>query len=48
VGNWRQTECETAIVQLLQPLWAGKEKPTKTFVDGVTKQIQDIINKPKP
>jgi multiple sugar transport system substrate-binding protein len=48
VANWRQLECETAITQLLQPLWAGKEKPTKAFIDGVTKQIQDIMDKPKP
>jgi multiple sugar transport system substrate-binding protein len=48
VGNWRQSECETALLQLTQPLWVGKEKPVKTFVDGVTKQIQDIMDKPKP
>jgi len=48
VGNWRQNECETAIVQLLDPLWTGKEKPTKAFVDGVTQQIQAIMDKPKP
>jgi ABC-type glycerol-3-phosphate transport system substrate-binding protein len=48
VGNWRQEECEKAIVQLLQPLWVGKEKPVKAFVDTVVKQIQDIMDKPKP
>jgi len=48
VGNWRQDECEKAVVQLLQPLWAGQEQPTKAFVDSVTAQIQDIMNLPRP
>ncbi|HHX45461.1 MAG TPA: sugar ABC transporter substrate-binding protein [Chloroflexi bacterium] len=48
VGNWRQDECEKAVVQLLQPLWAGQEQPTKAFVDSVTAQIQDIMNMPRP
>jgi len=48
VGNWRQSECEVALGQLLQPLWAGQEQPTKAFVDNVTQQIQAIIDKPKP
>jgi hypothetical protein len=48
VGNWRQSECETALGQLLQPLWAGQEQPTKAFADNVTQQIQAIIDKPKP
>jgi multiple sugar transport system substrate-binding protein len=48
VGNWRQDECEKAVVQLLQPLWAGQEQPTKAFIDSVTAQIQDIMDLPRP
>jgi ABC-type glycerol-3-phosphate transport system substrate-binding protein len=48
VGNWRQDECEKAVVQLLQPLWAGQEQPTQAFVDSVTDQIQDIMDLPRP
>jgi len=48
VGNWRQDECEKAMVQLLQPLWAGQEQPTTAFVDSVTAQIQDIMDMPRP
>jgi multiple sugar transport system substrate-binding protein len=48
VGNWRQGECETALTQLLQPLWAGKEQPTKTFIQSVNDQIQAIMDKPRP
>lgn len=47
-ANWRQSEAEAALLQLMQPLWAGNEKPTQAFIDGVTAQIQDIMNKPKP
>jgi ABC-type glycerol-3-phosphate transport system substrate-binding protein len=48
VGNWRQSEVESTLTQLLQPLWVGQEKPTKVFIDGVVDQIQAIIDKPKP
>jgi multiple sugar transport system substrate-binding protein len=47
-ANWRQREAEAALAQLTQPLWAGAEKPTQEFIDGVTQQIQDILDKPKP
>jgi len=48
VGNWRQSECENALVQLLQPLWVGQEQPTKAFIDSVTQQIQQIMDMPRP
>jgi ABC-type glycerol-3-phosphate transport system substrate-binding protein len=47
-ANWRQREAEAALAQLLQPLWAGAEQPTQAFVDGVTQQIQDIMDQPRP
>jgi len=47
-ANWRQAEAEAALQQLMQPLWAGDEKPSQAFIDGVTQQIQDILNQPKP
>jgi multiple sugar transport system substrate-binding protein len=47
-ANWRQEEAEVALAQLTQPLWAGDEEPTDAFIDEVTAQIQDIMNKPKP
>jgi multiple sugar transport system substrate-binding protein len=47
-ANWRQREAEAALSQLLQPLWAGDEEPTQAFVDGVTQQIQDIMDQPRP
>jgi multiple sugar transport system substrate-binding protein len=46
-ANWRQTEAETALTQLTQPLWAGDAKPDKAFLDSVTTQIQAILDKPK-
>jgi len=47
-ANWRQAEAETALAQLTQPLWAGDETPTQEFVDGVTQQIQTILDLPRP
>ena len=46
-ANWRQTEAETALGQLMQPLWAGDAKPDKAFLDDVTAQIQTIMDKPR-
>jgi len=46
-ANWRQGEAETALGQLTQPLWTGEAKPDKAFLDGVTAQIQAIMDKPK-
>lgn len=48
MANWREDECSKALVQLLQPLWAGQEKPTKEFIDSVTAQIQTIVDMPRP
>jgi multiple sugar transport system substrate-binding protein len=47
-ANWRQREAEAALAQLMQPLWTGAEQPTQAFVDGVTQQIQDILDQPRP
>jgi ABC-type glycerol-3-phosphate transport system substrate-binding protein len=47
-ANWRQREAEAALAQLLQPLWAGNEQPTQAFIDGVTEQIQGILDQPRP
>lgn len=47
-ANWRQEEAEKAFVQLTQPLWAGDEQPSQAFIDDVTAQIQDIMDKPRP
>lgn len=47
-ANWRQSEAETALAQLTQPLWAGDEAPTQEFIDGVSTQIQTILDLPRP
>lgn len=47
-ANWRQSEAEAALTQLMQPLWTGDEKPTEGFIENVSTQIQDIMSKPKP
>jgi multiple sugar transport system substrate-binding protein len=47
-ANWRQSEAESALAQLLQPLWTGDEQPTQAFADDVTQQIQNILNQPRP
>lgn len=47
-ANWRQAEAETALAQLMQPLWAGDETPTQEFIDGVAAQIQTILDLPRP
>jgi multiple sugar transport system substrate-binding protein len=47
-ANWRQAEAETALAQLMQPLWTGDEQPTQAFADSVTQQIQDIMDLPRP
>lgn len=48
VANWREEECEKTLTQILQPLWVGTEQPTTAFIDGVTQQIQQIMDKPRP
>lgn len=48
LNNWRQEEAENTFAQLTQPLWAGEEEPTQAFIDGVTAQIQDVMDKPRP
>ncbi len=47
-ANWRQAEAETALAQLMQPLWTGDETPTQEFIDGVAAQIQTILDLPRP
>ncbi len=47
-ANWRLSEASTALGQLLQPVWAGQEQPTDTYIDSVTDQIQDIFDMPRP
>ncbi len=47
-NNWRQTEAEVALDQLLQPLWAGQAQPDEAFVESVRASIQDIMDKPRP
>ncbi len=47
-ANWRQTEAQTALDQLTQPLWTGDEQPTQAFIDGISQQIQDIMDLPRP
>jgi ABC-type glycerol-3-phosphate transport system substrate-binding protein len=47
-ANWRQAEAETALAQLLQPLWTGEETPTQEFIDGVAAQIQTTLDLPRP
>jgi multiple sugar transport system substrate-binding protein len=47
-ANWRQSEAESALSQLLQPLWTGDEEPTQAFVDDVALQIQNILDQPRP
>jgi len=46
--NTRATEYETVMGDALQPLWDGKEQPSKTFLDNVTAQVQAILDKPLP
>lgn len=47
-GNWRQEEAETTIQQLLQPLWNGEAQPDEAFMESLSAQIQDIMDKPRP
>lgn len=47
-GNWRQSEAETALAQLTQPLWQGTEQPTDEIMGNINQQIQDILDKPRP
>jgi multiple sugar transport system substrate-binding protein len=47
-ANWRQEEAENAFLQLMQPLWAGDAQPSQAFVDDVTDQIQEIMDRPRP
>jgi ABC-type glycerol-3-phosphate transport system substrate-binding protein len=47
-ANWRQEEAENAFLQLMQPLWAGEVEPTQAFIDDITDQIQDIMDRPRP
>jgi len=47
-ANWRQREAEASLAQLMQPLWTGAEQPTEAFIEGVSQQIQDIMDQPRP
>ncbi|MEX1020633.1 MAG: extracellular solute-binding protein [Litorilinea sp.] len=47
-ANWRQQEAQVAIEQLMQPLWAGEAEPTAAFIDEVTAQLQEIMDRPRP
>jgi multiple sugar transport system substrate-binding protein len=47
-ANWRQIEAESTFLQLTQPLWSGDEQPTEAFLQGVSDQIQEIMNRPRP
>jgi ABC-type glycerol-3-phosphate transport system substrate-binding protein len=48
IANWRQEEAEVTFGQLMQPLWAGEVQPTEAFLEEVSAQIQDIMDKPRP
>src|SRR5207244_4054972 len=46
--NTRFFEYETAIINGLKPLWDGKETPSRSFIDEVTRQAQLVLDKPLP
>ena len=39
---------EAAINAALTPLWEGKETPGKSFLDGATAQVQQVLDRPLP
>lgn len=47
-ANWRQSEAQTAFLQLMQPLWNGDEPFSEAFIEGVSDQIQQIMDQPRP
>ena len=47
-NNWRQTEAEVALDQLLHPLRAGSAQPDDAFIENVRSSIQAIMDKPRP
>jgi ABC-type glycerol-3-phosphate transport system substrate-binding protein len=48
VHNTRMAQYEKTIIDGLAPLWDGKERPTRTFLDELTRQVQTILDEPLP
>ena len=47
-ANTRTDEYEKTTQQMLDPVWLGKEKPTKEYVDKVRDAVQKVLDKPLP
>lgn len=48
VYNTRMAEYESTIINGLMPLWEGKETPSRSFMDELTRQVQVVLDKPLP
>jgi hypothetical protein len=48
IFNTRMDEYTKTIQQTLDPVWLGKEKPTKEYIDKVNDTIQKVLDKPLP
>jgi ABC-type glycerol-3-phosphate transport system substrate-binding protein len=48
VANTRMEEYEKTMQQNLDPVWLGKEKPTKEYIDKVNDALQKVLDKPLP
>jgi len=46
-ANLQGQQAFSVYTQGLQPLWLSKEEPTDGFFDGVNKQLQTVLDKPK-
>jgi ABC-type glycerol-3-phosphate transport system substrate-binding protein len=48
VYNTRFQEYERTIQDGLAPVWEGKETPSRSFMDELTRQVQVVLDKPLP
>lgn len=46
--NTRFPEYEAKMTELLTPVWAGKEAPTRSYLAECDRQLQEVLNLPAP
>ncbi|MGH2370966.1 MAG: hypothetical protein ACRDI2_22540 [Chloroflexota bacterium] len=48
VYNTRMAEYEKVIIDGLVPIWEGKETPSRSFMDELTRQVQVVLDQTLP
>jgi len=48
LANFRGAEAEKTLVNALDPILLGTQQPTTAYLEGVSKSVQAIMDKPRP